>query len=348
MAELTRLSGLVPDWDWSSCAVVAREWNYLDPVRSLCEPEDIPVQMANEEFSGVWHLRETRALVNWVRGRDSKLVSGADLSDWLADQPPGRWNELLQEAIAECQLETGGTETPVEHFIEWLAEWGREMRRRQRVLLLLTASRAKGLEFDHVVVLDGGWDRVGRDEDADALRRPYYVVMTRARQTLTLARFPGPHRLQDALLDNPSVPQRQEPIHLPPAQPELDRRFRRLGLRDVFLSFAGYQEPRHPVHRAIAALSPGDLLELRTGPNRMELLDSKGTVVGRLASGFQTPEGRRPTFATVWAVATWDRDRSERQYQEALRSEPWEVVVPELVFEQIGRTQTDSTNALHR
>ena len=74
----------MPKWDWSTCAVVAREWSYLDPVRSLCELEGIPVQMANEEFSGIWHLRETQALVNWVRGRDSKLVSerGSERHGW--------------------------------------------------------------------------------------------------------------------------------------------------------------------------------------------------------------------------------------------------------------------------
>ena len=42
MAELKRLSGLDSDWNWSSCAVVAREWKYLHPVRSLCELEGIP------------------------------------------------------------------------------------------------------------------------------------------------------------------------------------------------------------------------------------------------------------------------------------------------------------------
>ena len=55
VAELKRLSERVANWDWSTCAVVARDWSYLDPVRSLCELEDIPVQMANEEFTGVWH-----------------------------------------------------------------------------------------------------------------------------------------------------------------------------------------------------------------------------------------------------------------------------------------------------
>ena len=68
---------------------------------------------------------------------------------------------------------------------------GGNVRRRQHGLLLLTAHGAKGLEFDHVVVLDGGWDRAGRDEEADAPRRLYYLALTRARQTLSLGRFDG-------------------------------------------------------------------------------------------------------------------------------------------------------------
>ena len=182
-------------------------------MRSLCELEGIPVQMANEDFSGIWHLRETQSLVDWLRDRDSRLVASADLKEWLLVQPSGPWVELLSEAIEEYDLETGGGENSVEHFIEWLAEWGRDARRRQRGLLLLTAHRAKGLEFDHVVVLDGGWDRVGSGEDPDAPRRLYYVAMTRARQTITLARLPRP----------PSTPGRLEGRPIRAASPAAGR-----------------------------------------------------------------------------------------------------------------------------
>ena len=333
VAELKRLSTLTPDWNWSACAVVARNWRYLDPVRSLCEIEGIPVQMANEDFSGVWQLRETRALVTWLRERDSRLVKSADLNDWMAGQPAGPWIDLLQEAIAEYELETSGAETSVDYFIEWLAEWAREVRRRQRGLLLTTAHRAKGLEFDHVVVLDGGWNRFSSGDDVDAPRRLYYVAMTRARQTLTLARFPGPHPLQDALARNPSVLRREPSVEFPPPPPELARSYRRLSLRHVFLSFAGYRPSGHPVHRAIASLSPGDRLDVRVRSNRWELLDRNQMVVGQLAGGFEAPPGMRSTYATVLAIATWDRESSEPEYQERLQCDNWEVVVPELVFE---------------
>ncbi len=333
VAELKRMSSFAPDWDWSTCAVVAREWSYLDPVRSLCELEDIPVQMANEEFTGVWFLRETQTLISWLRGRESRLVSSADLKAWVAEQPFGPWIELLLEAFDEFALETSGSETSVDHCIEWLAEWARDVRRRQRGLLLLTAHRAKGLEFNHVVVLDGGWDRVGREEDNDAPRRLYYVAMTRARQTLALARLSESHPFQVALSDILSVQNREQPAGLPPARPELARSYRRLSLRDVFLSFAGYRRAGDQVHRAIAALSPGDSLGVRSGPRRWELLDRKGTVVGQLASSFTPPEGMRCVIATVLAVAKWSKEASETQFQDNLRCEEWEVVVPELVFE---------------
>ena len=75
---MKRLSSLADGWNWSSCAVVAREWSYLDPLRSLCELEGIPVQMANEDFSGFWHLRETRSLIRWLRAQESKLVKSAE------------------------------------------------------------------------------------------------------------------------------------------------------------------------------------------------------------------------------------------------------------------------------
>ncbi len=333
VTELKRMAGLAPNWDWSTCAVIARDWRHLDPVRSLCEIEGIPVQMANEEFSGFWHLRETQALLDWLRGIESRLVTSTDLNEWLLGQPSGPWIELLSEAIAEYELETSSAETSVDHFIEWLAEWGRDTRRRQRGLLLLTAHRAKGLEFDHVVVLDGGWDRVGRGEDSDAPRRLYYVAMTRARQTLAIARFPGPHRLQDALVNTPFILRRQALKELPSPAPELARHYRRLSLRDVFLSFAGYRNIDHPVHRAITTLSPGDRLNVRVSSGRRELLDQRGTVVGQLAGNFEGVNGMRCSLATVLAIVTWDRERSEPEYRDGLRCDRWEVVVPELIFE---------------
>ena len=356
MTELLRLADLAPeDWKWSRCAVIAREWKYLEPVRAFCEFHRIPVQMGNEGIPRFWLLRETRWLIEWLRSRDTRLVDGTDLHGWVDACPGGPWVELLREALNEHALETGGgAEVPVDHFVEWLAEWGRDVRRRQRGLMLLSAHRAKGLEFDHVAVLDGGWDRPGKGEDPDAPRRLYYVAMTRARQTLALARFDGSrgaarasfvrepeapayagrsHPLPHAFPDGGPVLYRRGSV-LPPETPELARRYRHLGMDDVYLSFAGRRPPRDPVHRAIAALSPGDPLEVRIdGQGHRNLFNGSGAAVGRLAKSFDPPAGTRCTCATVLAIVTWSREASEPGYQNALECDTWEVVIPELVFE---------------
>lgn len=213
------------------------------------------------------------------------MVKGVDLNSWVARQPQGPWTAFLQEAVSDYAIETGGSEVPVDHFVEWLAEWGREARRRQSGLLLRTAHRAKGLEFDHVVVLDGGWDRVGQGEDTDAPRRLYYVAMTRARQTLTLATLSGPHPTLGDLTERPSVLRRRSPVDMPSPAPELARRYRRLGLRDVFLSFAGYRSPEHAVHHAIAALLQGDSLRVSVESDAGNSSTRKGLSWGCLRVG---------------------------------------------------------------
>ena len=328
--ELQRLSGLSRQWDWASCAIIARTWDLLDPVRSLCQMEDIPVQISREDFSGTWQLRETQALLQWLENHPTQLISAEQMLQWLLLQKPGPWNGLLAEAVENYGLETGNAALPIIGFREWLAEWARDNRRRQHGLLLTSVHRAKGLEFDHVAVLDGGWENTSRQEDDDAPRRLYYVAMTRARQTLTLMKTGGANPFLDVLANNPSVLVRPRPGGLPLAPPEMERSYHRLSLRDVQLSFPGYRHPRHPIHQAIARLSPGDPLQVRTGMTPWELVDARGIVVGRLARRYEIPGNPGGVSATVLAIGAWDKTKSDSEYQNRLKADRWEVVIPEL------------------
>ena len=355
--ELNRLAELSPNWDWSECAVIAREWKYLDPVRAVCEVSNIPVHMGNEEVPSFWHLRETRLFIDQLHHRESRSVSGADLTYYLDNLPTGPWKELMRSALDDFALESGVGDVPLNHFIEWLAEWGREVRQRQHGLMLLSAHRAKGLEFEHVVVLDGGWDKVDRDEDRDAPRRLFYVSMTRAKQTLAIVRFQEPSSVgqprQRNLVKEPSSPVytgdlRSLPFTFPnngsilhrshdgkrkPSR-EFARQYRRPSLREINLGYAGRFQSNHAVHSAIANLSHGDPLTTRINEHgTWELLDQEGMVVGRLARTFESPGGTPCSSASVIAIVSWSREASDPNYREGMVCDTWEVVVPELVFE---------------
>ena len=134
--------------------------------------------------------------------------------------------------------------------------------------------------------------------------------MTRARKTLTLAKTGDSNPFLRILHDHSSVLVRPEPEFMAPAPPELGWAYHRLSLRDVQLSFAGYRPPGHPVHRAIAGLSPGDLLQIRTDRSPWELATVDGFPVGRLAQGYRVPAETGDVSATVLAIAAWDKAKS--------------------------------------
>lgn len=331
MAELHRLSTLTSGWNWAEVAVIAREWEFLQPMRSYCEINRIPVQMADESAPNFWRLRETQTLVEWLRGRQSNLVDAAAIKLWFDVQPAGPWIELLREAVDYYAQETDGAELPTVHFFDWLAEWGQEVRRKQTGLMLLTAHRAKGLEFNHVVVLDGGWSRVGKGEDEDASRRLYYVAMTRAKKTLTLARLSGSHPILDELPQNPGILHRPSTV-LPQPAAELSRHYKRLALGDVNLGFAGAYASDHKVHRAIANLKSNDVIDLRQIQSRWQLVNKAGIQVGQLAKSFKPPRGMTCIGASVAALVGRRREDEKPEYIDRVRCDCWEVVVPDLVF----------------
>jgi ATP-dependent DNA helicase RecQ len=331
MSELERLSRLVPRWDWANSAVIAREWKFLEPIRSYCEMNGIPVQMADEETPQFWRLRETQRLIEWLYAKEVKLVDTTAIGRWLDGQLNGPWWVLLREAVEEYGLETSETELPIGHFIEWLAEWGRDVRRRQTGFMLLTAHRAKGLEFDHVAVLDGGWERLDRNEDRDAVRRLYYVAMTRARKTLTLAHFGRAHALLDSLPKDASFLHRA-PTHLPAPAAELARHYWRLTPREVDLGFAGRYKPKHSMHQAISSLAANDPLYLRQQKSRWELLDDKERTVGRLSQAFAPLKDMTCIEARIAAIINRRLEDCEPEYRDHVSCERWEVIIPELVF----------------
>ena len=331
--ELRRLSGLdLPGWDWRRAAVVAREWKCLEPVRSLCEEQGIPVQFATEKPAKFWRLRETQAFIGWLKARKDADLKASALADWVAQQPDGRWWTLLKEGVGTLVGELGGQEARVDRrvVLEWLAEWGHDARRRQSGLLLLTAHRAKGLEFDDVVILDGGWEGRSRDKDPDSERRLYYVAMTRARRSLALLSMKRQHPIIGDL-DDPAFLWREpglEPIDVSGS----DKLYRTPELSHVDLGYAGRLQDGHKALDTLERLNAGDPIGLRQRGDRWLVVDQHEVPVGRLARSFKPPEGAAFVAGRVHAVCIWFREDSADEYRDQVRRDQWPVVMPELVY----------------
>jgi ATP-dependent DNA helicase RecQ len=197
-------------------------------------------------------------------------------------------------------------------------------------LLLLSAHRAKGLEFDHVFVLDGEWQPQG-GEDADSVRRLYYVAMTRARQTLTLFQLVAGNFLIEQLPKGTALLQRPTTQWLPPP-PGLNHRHVIPRLNEIDLGFAGRKKPGDLIHRRLAALRVGDELQLRADERGFRLVTGDNQAIGHLSRNFVAPDGLHCIRARVHAIVTWRRRDSDPEYQDRCLCDQWEVVLPELVF----------------
>jgi ATP-dependent DNA helicase RecQ len=326
--ELVRLSRLVPEWSWSRAAIIARDWRRLAPVRAYAEMLGIPVEMANESLPSIWRLREMQQFIDDLRRDTTRLLAVRDLVDVLNATPSNRWTDLIAEGIAALAKELANKTMPVPDLVEWFAEWANDARSDQRALLLLTAHRSKGVEFDDVVILNGGWDRPSKGEDPDAPRRLFYVAMTRARRSLAIiAEGNHPFVPQGAeYMLRRAAPTVTDAVAVPTALYQVP------NLKTVDLSWAGRLRKGHPSLAAISAAKVGDPVHIsRDGPSWM-MQDKQGQTLGRMARSWSPPEDLSFLRGEVGAIVCWRKSDNQEEYRVHLHRDVWEAVLPELVF----------------
>lgn len=327
--EFQRLSQRDLDWNWSRAAIISRDWRRLEPVRAYAEACDIPVEMADEILPSIWRLREMQSFVNELRASPGNTLGISDLQELLNLQGGNRWTDLISQGVTGLGNEIGDGKMPVPEIVEWFAEWSRETRGEQRGLLLLTAHRAKGLEFDHVAILDGNWQSTSSGEDADAERRLFYVAMTRARLSLAAmakGRHPFIDPSRESVLERRVAPNtdRSEAISLRYVMPDM---------KFADLSWAGRLKTGNPSLNAISDVQVGDPITMALERDHWMAFDAQGNAIARMSASYSPPKGKELLEGHVGAIVRrFKSDSEEEEYIRRIRRDTWEVVLPKMVF----------------
>jgi len=331
LAELQRLYALEddsPEGRWGRFAVIARRWEDLEPLAALCRQRSLPVRLLRDGQQPELHrTREGHALLVLLRGERRHrttprlLLRARSLSRWfrrryglsvdgLITHP---FRAALAQFIDETETATPEGQRVIDNLIEALYAFGSGTQaitepRPNGPMVLMTAHRAKGLEFDHVLILDsGGWHSADDDE-----RRLYYVAMTRARRSLTLCERQGGGHPFVAASEGLALRTKSE---VPDLELILTHRSWIADPSMIILSWPGYFAPGAPIHRALAALEVGDPLTLRARSDRKpgwELADCQGITVTRMAARFQPPQSE------LVAVRVAQHERSGRESDDPL------------------------------
>jgi ATP-dependent DNA helicase RecQ len=347
VGHLERLKTNNPALNWAECAVLSRTHEDLAPVRAALEHAGITVSYSRQNLSlPIGRVREIRHYFSLLETIRHELKRAEDLTALLIETlgtkvaSANPWWTLLFSCLDDWHSETGNAELPVSQAIDYLWEALAEQKRERFMgqgVFLSTVHFAKGTEFDHVLLIDGGWG--SRQDDLEEERRVFYVGMTRAKQTLTL------FVRQDQ--NNPFIDSLQQKLtekqlfHFAPAGADipvsvLKRRYDLIGMRDLYIDFAGRLAADNPVHKLLAQLRTGHSVELKDENGRLVIVTKNGGKVAVLSKSAQNvwrPRLTKIESAPVLAMVERQReDTSDEVYKEKLRNENWEIPLIEVVW----------------
>lgn len=200
------------------------------------------------------NLTRVREIYEWLemlKSKKGKLWTGAKLFKKMRqhfgvaflETSIGRIVDLIGR---EFFGEAGDTEILCEDIVDFFYDALFEQKRRGfsgSGVILSTAHKVKGLEFDNVILLDGSWSEGSRSIDEfEEARRLYYVAITRARKSLTLLKLNTSTNRFIAEIPASITCSRE-------VQPQicdsrlLDYRYEVIDLGDVYISYAAYFKP---------------------------------------------------------------------------------------------------------
>lgn len=254
----------------------------------------------------------------------------------LRDLVPGEseWSRTVEEIIDAWEDEAGDLPVPAVSAIDFAYDHLADMRREHSLgdgVFVGTLHSAKGMEFRHVIIADGGW----RDEVSESERRLLYVGMTRARETLTLMSVPGAGNPHLRMLRGDWLTQRPIKVDAPPPA-VTSRRFAVLGMADLDLGYAGSFEAGHRIHAGLKALAVGSKVMLRGMEGRVTICDDSGVMLARLSRwAGERWATKLDDLVEARVVAIVERSKSDGDpaYQARCRTEQWELPICEVVYQ---------------
>lgn len=338
MAEVCRLKALAPGADWSDFAILARNRATLDPIRAWCHRENVRYRLhENGGKSGpkFHQTREACWLLDLLRIKSGRCLRPGSLSRWFQARFTDTTHDnprLTQLGLFIDELDAvwGDVPLPTSIAIDELYEFSADIARTEKGRLTLsTVHGAKGREFQHVVLLDGGDWRENSPEE----RRLYYVGMTRAQETLMLCEGRRAANPFSQRLDSNAVT-RCPLLSSLPCLDGLQRKYTNVSLAEVNLSFAGTYPENAPIHRRLEQLSYGQRLELVKDGNAWTLhpLGEKA-IVGRMAACFTPPGNSSDVEVRVETLLRRNSTQTPDKYADRLKLEHWYVVIPTLAWD---------------
>jgi len=304
---------------------------------------EIPVDWRADEEMPVspFKIREVHAFLKLLEDHKHESWNAAAIRsqlDALRGIPEvNRWWRFLDEIRSEWAGEAGETEVPItlvrDFFVEAIAERRRHHRTGDGVVLV-TAHKAKGLEFPHVIIADGGWRPTADAVETEEERRVFYVAMTRAMETLSVMVRRDQRTLFSKEIAGADVIDRTpREVELAANGFKMGRRYAIIDPTELFLSYAASMTATSEVHLAIKRLSVGDSVQLVPQGKWVHIETLAGIPIAALSElGRSKWTARIPAIrsAIVTAMVRRTKDQESEAYRDKAQVASWEYPIVEV------------------
>ena len=339
--ELDRLMALDPNLAWRDFAVFSRTRAPLADVRSILETSGYPIRTPLQKGFPFHRVREIHTVLEWLGVKEKENRRASELMEALKEiRPqgdPNIWWQLIDLFFENHRDETSDSTLPVSHTIDQFYEFMAEQRREKVLgqgIFLSTIHSSKGMEFPHVMILDGDWVSPGSRAEWEEERRVMYVGMTRAKETLCLTQIPG--------RPNPFLKEIRGDFVVKKSYKEglienefQNRQYELIGLNEIYMDFVGCFDKGHDIHNRLARLEAGQRVLFYRADKSIEIHNMDGRCVGRLSKeGTDKWSRRLNQIFELRVVALLRRDRHDPDegFQNRIKVDQWELPVLEAVY----------------
>lgn len=328
--EIKRLAAIDPDV-LKSCAILSRSTAALERFSGGLTDLHIPFYYESEQsshFATPSH-RYFLQLIEEIRG-----IQCENLKDLFAhiqwSDYPERWQLYFHDAFEQLNITLNEFNHDIESIIHWLFEYAYEMPiSMKKGVFIGTMHSAKGLEFDHVFILDHDGKFFEKDNEEE--RRLYYVGMTRAKETLMLCSFGEKHSIIQSIRGT-----KDSIIEQVASNDSLRKKYVLLSPKDIYMDYLGGQTSEALQNTALT-LSEGSALSVeKLHDGRLIFKHPKtGQIVAQSSKGFQYNNIDLSTLNECYVHSITRRSIKmvkEESYKNRCRCEVWEVIQPMIII----------------
>jgi ATP-dependent DNA helicase RecQ len=344
--EIQRYVKLSERHQYEQCCVIARTNKELLPIRIALETANIPCSIVGAaQMPNLARVREVYNWLHYLKSQTETFWTGEKLmkqvqqhmTPTFAASPTG---QLLKEIASEFYGETNGIEQSCADILDFFYEALHEHKRRGSNgigVQLSTAHKAKGLEFDCVLILDGSWcENIRSIAEMEEARRLYYVSMTRSCKSLNL--FQQRNFRTRFIQEIPAEIRKERNLRpiINDAQ-ALRMQCDLISLEDLWINYAAYLQKEDPRHRALNTIERGDIVTFHheqqqsANRNRLVIQNSEGITLAVLSKhGYTKWLPRLDLIEKIVVVGVHIREREDGEGNNKGTRESWSIPIFEV------------------